>query len=77
MQIGASTLLLSTPAGTARPCCSAYEMRRVWEHKQQKTANPPAGTARPCVSAYSIRRVRELRSHSRQGAMTLMSGFRP
>lgn len=37
----------------------------------------PWGTAMPRLSAYSISLERELRSHSRHGAMTLMSGCRP
>jgi hypothetical protein len=36
-----------------------------------------AGTSMPLDSAYEISLVRELRSHSRQGAMTLMSGLSP
>jgi hypothetical protein len=35
-----------------------------------------AGTGMPCCSAYSISFVRDVRSHSRHGEMTLMSGFR-
>ena len=35
------------------------------------------GTAMPRLSAHSMSFVRELSSHSRQGAITLMSGFRP
>ena len=34
-----------------------------------------AGTSMPFFSAYSHSVVREVRDHSRQGAMTLMSGF--
>ena len=35
------------------------------------------GTAMPLASAYEISLLRLFRSHSRQGEITLMSGFRP
>jgi hypothetical protein len=54
----------------------SYEMcSRLASMEKGGSPRLEAGTSIPLASAYAIRRVRDWRSHSRQGATTLMSGL--